>query len=158
MDARGEPRMVGHALEQTDELAPLRRVEQGEDPLIVRVGDGRGLIQQPPGRRGQMDRMGATVTGVPPPLDEPADLEIIEEADHRVPMDRHQIGELLLRETVRRSKMGEEAKVPRLEAQGSKAGREQLGRMKADLREQEPRTLGEGLRPGLRHRTNYPSL
>jgi hypothetical protein len=156
VDARGEAGMVGHTLEQTDELEPLRRVERAEDPLVVRVGDGRGLIQQPARRRGQMDRMGATVTGVPPPLDEPADLEIIDEADHRVPMDRHQIGELLLRETVRRSKMGEQTKVPRLETERGKAGGEQLGRMRADLREQEPRTLGQGLRAGPRHGTNYP--
>jgi hypothetical protein len=156
VDAGGEAGVVGDALEQTDELAPLRRLERGEDPLVVRVGDGRGPVQQPPRRRRQMDRMGATVTGVAPPLDEPTHLEIIEEADHGVPMDRHEVGELLLRLPVRRGKMGQQTKVPGLEAKRGKPGGELLGRVKADLREQEPRTLGQGLLPGLPHGTNYP--
>ena len=122
----------------------------------MRVGNRRGPVQEPPRRGGQMDRMGATVAGVAPPLDEPTHFEVVEESDHGVPVNRQQVGELLLRLPVRRGELGEQTKVPRLEAKRGKPGGEQLGRVKAHLGEQEPRTLGQGLRPELRHGLNYP--
>ena len=152
MDARGEAGVVGQTLQQPDELAPLRRLERSQDLLVVRVGDGRSLVQKPPRRRGQMDGMGAPVAGMAAPLDEPAHLEIVEKADHRVPVDRHQVRKLLLRLAVRRGEVGEQTKVPGLQAKRGKAVGEHLGRVKSHLGEQEPWTLGKRLRHGI----NYP--
>jgi hypothetical protein len=152
MDARGETGMLGDAPEQADELAALRRVERGEDLLVLGVRDGRGRGQQAPRRRGQVDGVGAAVVGVPPPLDEATLLEVVHEPDHRVPVDRHDVRELLLGPAVRGREVGEQAKVTGLEPEGCQSGGEQLGGMEADLGEKERRPLGEGLR----HGTDYP--
>lgn len=156
MDARGEAGMLGDAPEQADELDALRRVERGEDRLVVGVCDGRGLGQEASRRRGQVDGVGTPVAGVPPPLDEATLFEVVEKADHRVPVDRHQVGELLLGQAVRARELGEQAEVTGLEPEGCQSGREQLRGMKADLGEKECGPLAERLRRRRCHGPDYP--
>lgn len=132
--------MVGDALQQRDELPSLGLVERRQQLGVVFVGGVLGSGQPGASVRREVHRVGAAVAGVAPALHEPALLELVDQPDHRVAMDPHSVGELLLALPVARRKQGEQPEVRAAKVERPEPLGEALGAVEAELGQQEPGT------------------
>ncbi len=143
VDAGGQPGVLGEAVKEFDELALLVGVECGQEIGVVLVGGALGAGEQFPCLGREEQGVGAAVAGVAATLDEAAGLEVVDEPDHLVAVDAHRVGELLLGSPVGVGEVGEQAEVPRAQAQGPQALGESVGSVVAELGEQKAGTVGQ---------------
>ena len=104
--------MAGDALQQRGEPGLVGVVESGEQLGVVFVGGVLGLAEQVSGRRGEVQRVGAPVSGVASPLHQAAVFEVVDEPDHDVAVDAQGVGELLLGLPLGCGEVGEQSEVP----------------------------------------------
>ena len=117
MDAGEQPGVAGDALQQREEPGPVGVVESAEQLSVMFVGGVLGLAEQVAGRWGEVQRVGAPVSGVASPLHQSPVFEVVDEPDHDVAVDTHRVGELLLGLPVAGGEVAEQPEVPVLQAQ-----------------------------------------
>jgi len=153
VDAGVQTRMSRDPLQQTDEQALLVGAQGGDELAIVRAGHALGLLHQALRRGAEIQGVGAPVARVPPPFDQPARFELVDQAHHHVAMHTQAIGQLLLGLALGAGQLQQEPEVPGLQPQRPQLMGKALGGVAAELGEQEAgsrlergeRRLGRGL-------------
>lgn len=106
--------MCGNAVQQCGEVVAFGLVEWFQRRRFQLVGHSFGRGQDAARPIGEVEGVRASVDRVAGALDQAADLEVIDEADHRVAMDVEQVGQLLLAAAVRVAKVGQDPEVGRV--------------------------------------------
>lgn len=143
VDTRRVPGVVGESLQDGGELGTLARVEHGEDLFLVLVGDPAGAGEQLARGLGQVNGVGAAVSGMPPAFDQTALLEVVEQADHDLAVDAQRVGELLLGDPFATLEVRQEPEMVRRDAQRCQPRGERLRDVKPELGQQEVGPTGQ---------------
>lgn len=104
----------------------------------------RGLIGLPESvttRVGQLNDVLAPVRGILAPQGEALALEIVNERDHRGPVDPHPAGDIALRQRIRAVDSAQDGGLLPADAQGREGGAAELGKPQLGVLEQVPEAL-----------------
>lgn len=143
MDAGRESGVVGEALQELDEVWPVGFVDTGEELCFLLVGGALGAGEKVVCGGGEVEGVRATIGRVAATLDEPPAFEVVDETDHHIAVDAHDVGELLLGLPLVPREMHEQPEMARPHAQRRQAVGELLRATGPQLRQQEAGTARE---------------
>ncbi len=137
MDAGTEPCTVGNHRQQRRQIPPLFLRQRRQQFTVVLGGHALCSWKQRLRPFRQVQCVRSAVPWMAPAFDEACRLELVDEADHHVPVDPHRVSQLLLRRPGGLPQVSQHPVVPRMQPDRRQTFREPRGRVGPDLREQE---------------------
>jgi hypothetical protein len=148
----GDSLFGGQTAQQAGQLDALSPGQRGADLVLVAAARSLYLAERVPALLGQVQGVGAPVSGVPPTFDQAALFELVDQEDHPGGVEPDELTEGLLRQTFVSGQPDEHPGVARLQAERRQPFAELPGQVRSELHQQ------EGVVPGFRVFIHPPTL